>query len=89
MAKVHCYILTRCPFCIATKNLLEEKGIEYKETIVDNNPELRQEAIDRSGRSTVPQIFINDIPIGGFTELQALEKSKKLDEMLEKHGHTH
>jgi glutaredoxin 3 len=62
--------------------LLKAKGIPFQEVDVTNDLELRQEVIRRSGRRTVPQIFIDDEPIGGFTELKALADSGELDAKL-------
>ena len=82
MAKVHCYILTRCPFCVAAKALLDSKGVQYEETIVDGNDALWQQMVEESGRNTAPQIFINHQSIGGFSELSALDHSGELDRLL-------
>jgi len=62
--------------------LLKAKGIPFQEIDVTRDPALRQEVVQRSGRRTVPQIFIGDESIGGFTELRALEQSGELDEKL-------
>jgi len=62
--------------------LLKAKGIPFQEIDVTRDPALRQEVDQRSGRRTVPQIFIGDESIGGFTELRALEQSGELDEKL-------
>ncbi len=61
-----------CGYCHAAKNLLLEKGIEYQEVDVFDNPQQAQQLIQQSGQRTVPQIFINQEPIGGFTELSKL-----------------
>ena len=62
--------------------MLKAKGIPFQEIDVTRDPALRQEVVQRSGRRTVPQIFIGDESIGGFTELRALEQSGELDEKL-------
>jgi glutaredoxin 3 len=62
--------------------LLKAKGIPFQEIDVTKDQELRQEVVRRSGRRTVPQIFIGDEPIGGFTELRALDVSGELEEKL-------
>ena len=82
MAEVLMYSTAYCPFCVRAGELLRRKGIEFKEIRVDENPELRDEMVKRSGRHTVPQIFINDQSIGGFDELYALEHQGKLDQLL-------
>ena len=82
MADIEIYSAGYCPYCIAAKNLLQQKGVEYTEYAVDQNPELRQEMQQRSGRRTVPQVFIDDEHIGGFDDLSALESAGELDTRL-------
>lgn len=82
MAKVEVYSTGQCPYCIMAKQLLERKGIDYDEIRVDSNPEKRQEMMTKSRQRTVPQIFINDQSIGGYTDLVALDRAKKLDSLL-------
>lgn len=82
-AKVVVYSTTVCPYCIRAKQLLERKGIEYKEVNLSNEaPEVRVELMQRTNHRTVPQIFINDQFIGGFDQLYALERQGQLDELL-------
>jgi len=71
-----------CPFCVRAKQLFDGKKISYKEIAVDNDPALRQEMMKKSGRHTVPQIWISDKHIGGCDELYALQRSGKLDSLL-------
>lgn len=72
-----------CPFCIRAKGLLDRKGVIYSEYAIDGDDAGREAMIKRSrGRSSVPQIFINNQPIGGCDELHALEASGDLDVML-------
>jgi glutaredoxin 3 len=61
---------------------LDSKGVPYEEIRVDLNPEKRQEMMEKSKQRTVPQIFINDKAIGGYTDLVAIERAKKLDDLL-------
>lgn len=82
MAKIIMYSTWSCPFCHRAKALLEKKKVNYQEIRVDEHPELREEMIARSGRRTVPQIFINGQSIGGSDELHALEASGQLDQLL-------
>ena len=83
MAEVIIYSTTVCPYCIRAKQLLERKGIEYKEINLSNEaPEVRVELMQRTNHRTVPQIFINEQFIGGFDQLYALEREAKLDELL-------
>ncbi len=82
MAKVEVYSTARCPYCIMAKQLLERKGVSYHEIRVDKDNAKRQEMMQKSRRRTVPQIFINDQAIGGYTDLLSLERSQRLDELL-------
>jgi len=64
------------------KQLLERKGVSYNEIRVDKNPAKRQEMMTKSRQRTVPQIFINDQSVGGYTDLVGLDRAKKLDGLL-------
>ena len=82
MADVQIYTTRFCPFCIRAKQLLDKKNVPYNEISVDGRPELRSERNSRSGRHTVPQIWIGDQHIGGNDELWALDRNGKLDGLL-------
>ncbi|KGT47168.1 MULTISPECIES: glutaredoxin 3 [Acinetobacter] len=83
MAEVIIYSTTVCPYCIRAKQLLERKGVEYKEiNLSKEDPQVRLDLMQRTNHRTVPQIFINDQFIGGFDQLYALEREGKLDELL-------
>jgi glutaredoxin 3 len=83
MKRVEIYTTRTCPFCIAAKRLLDQKGVAYEETDVGANPALRQEMMQRAnGRYTVPQIFIGGQGIGGCDDLHALDHQGKLDALL-------
>ena len=83
MARIEIYTSSSCPYCHQAKNLLDEKNAAYEEKVVDANPDLIAEAVKRSGgRRTVPQIFINDDPVGGYDEIKALDEAGRLDAML-------
>lgn len=82
MAKVTVYSTRICPYCRMAEKLLDKKGATYDKIMVDEMPERRQEMERLSGRKTVPQIFINDMPVGGFTDLAELERTGKLDALL-------
>ena len=82
MKPVKMYVTMFCPYCTAAKTLLTKKGVPFEEIDTTGNLELRQEIMERSGQHTVPQIFINDEAIGGFSELNELEMCGELDEML-------
>ena len=84
MAKVEIYTWRTCPFCIRAKNLLNAKGITYEEHQIDGNSEARNQMSERAnGRTTVPQIFINNIGVGGCDELHQLDRENKLNTLLE------
>jgi glutaredoxin 3 len=82
MADVLVYTKDNCGYCVHAKNLLDSKHIAYTEIHIDHDDKLRDEMIRLSGRRTVPQIFINGQPIGGYDDLAALAKAGKLDDLL-------
>ncbi|MCW8356805.1 MAG: glutaredoxin 3 [Marinomonas sp.] len=82
MATVTIYSSDYCPFCVRAKQLLTAKNIAFNEIRVDGERELRQEMMEKSGRHTVPQIWIGEQHIGGCDDLYALEREQKLDAML-------
>ena len=83
MAEIEIYTTNSCPYCVRAKNLLQRKGMEYKEINIGFDENKWSEMISRSGgKRTVPQIFIGGISIGGCDELYALERSGKLDSMI-------
>jgi glutaredoxin 3 len=83
MAKVEIYTKAWCPYCIRAKRLLEEKGAAFEEHDITMGGPRRAEMLDRAnGRTTVPQIFIDDAHIGGSDDLAALEKEGRLDALL-------
>jgi glutaredoxin 3 len=82
MADVTIYTTRTCPYCIAAKRLLDRKGVTYNEIAVDGNYALRAEMERRSGRYTVPQIWIGEHHVGGCDELHALERAAQLDVLL-------
>ena len=71
-----------CPYCIRAKALLQQKNQSYTDIRIDLQPELREEMIKKSGRTTVPQIFINGQHIGGCDDLYTLEAQGTLDPLL-------
>jgi glutaredoxin 3 len=82
MAKVVVYTKSYCPYCDRAKDLLTRKGVEFEEIYLDDHPGEYAELKQRTGMMTVPQIFIDDQLVGGYTELAALDREKKLDAML-------
>lgn len=83
MQPVTLYTTPICPYCIATKRLLDTKGVTYTDINVMAEPNRRAEMMQKAhGRHTVPQIFIGDTHVGGCDELHALERAGKLDPLL-------
>ena len=84
MPKVEIYTWAMCPFCIRAKGLLTQKGIEFIEHGIDGDEEARAIMSERAqGRRSLPQIFIDDRPIGGCDELYALNAQGQLDRLLQ------
>lgn len=85
MAKVLMYSTAICPYCIRAEQLLHSKGVtEIEKVRVDLQPELRVAMMERTGRRTVPQIYINDVHVGGYDDLAALDHAGKLESLLAK-----
>ena len=82
MARVEMYFKTTCGYCYRAQALLQQKGVEVEIYNLDGGGPKREEMIERSGRMTVPQIFIDGRHVGGCDDLFALERRGKLDEML-------
>ena len=82
MANIDIYTKATCPFCHRAKALLQSKGAQFNEIAIDNDPKKREEMIERSGRTTVPQIFINGQHIGGCDDLHALDAKGGLEPLL-------
>jgi glutaredoxin 3 len=76
------YTTRFCPYCIRAKQLLDDKNVSYKDIAVDGNTKLRNEMTQKSGRTSVPQIWIKQQHIGGCDELMSLQRSGKLDKLL-------
>lgn len=82
MPKVEVYCTPFCPYCIRAKKLLDNKNVEYEEIRVDQDSERHNEMIERSQRTSVPQIFIDDFHVGGCDDLFELEAEGTLDSRL-------
>ncbi|MCK5895181.1 MAG: glutaredoxin 3 [Cocleimonas sp.] len=72
-----------CPYCMRARRLLKNKNIEYEEILISSDRALRQEMEQKSGRTSVPQIFINGQAIGGYDDIAKLNLDGKLDILLE------
>jgi glutaredoxin 3 len=82
MKKIEIYTKSYCPYCHRAKDLLQSKNARFIEYDVTNDPAREQEMRRRSGRTTVPEIFIDDRLIGGCDDLMALEQRGALDPLL-------
>jgi glutaredoxin 3 len=79
MARIRMYTTAWCGYCDRAKALLEGRGLEFEEVSLDDDPAFRARLLDLTGHWTVPQIFIDDRPIGGYTELWELDRSGRLE----------
>ena len=77
------YCTRFCPYCISADRLLQNKGVPIRKIPVDNDREMWRKMEEISGRHTVPQIFIGDYHVGGYDDLAALDRTGKLDALLE------
>jgi glutaredoxin 3 len=82
MARIRMYTTAWCGYCVRAKTLLDGRGLEYEEIDVGDDPGFRARLNELTGGWTVPQILIDDQPIGGYTELWRLDRDGRLDELL-------
>ena len=82
MARVEIYTTRWCGYCTRAKALLKSKGVEFQEVVLDGDPAFRRRLFELTGGWTVPQIVIDDQPVGGYAELYRLEREGRLDERL-------
>ena len=80
--RVVMYATGGCPYCTRARQLLERKQVSFELIDIDGSRELRQQMIARSGRTSVPQIFVGDTHVGGSDDLHALDHAGKLDPLL-------
>ena len=84
MADVTIYTTNFCPYCMGAKSLLEAKGVTWTEINLDNEPNRREEMMEKSeGRRTVPQIFVDGQGLGGYDDIAALDRAGELDSILQ------
>ena len=76
------YTSANCAYCVAAKNLLKSRGLDYAEIRIDTDPARREEMLARAQRRTVPQIFVNDRLVGGYEDLVAAERSGELAKLI-------
>ena len=81
MARIQVYSTRWCGYCVRAKALLDSRGLEYEEINLDDDPAFRQKLHDLTGNWSVPQIFIDDEPIGGYAELWRLDRTAGLEEL--------
>ncbi|HTP52786.1 MAG TPA: glutaredoxin 3 [Anaeromyxobacteraceae bacterium] len=82
MPKVEIYTKKYCPFCVRAKSLLDRKGVAYTEVDAEGKDELRNWLVEVTGQKTVPQIFVDGRSLGGFSEIDALDREGRLDPIL-------
>ena len=82
MPSIVIYTTRFCPYCVAAKRLLKKKGVKFNEIAVDTRPDLRAKMTQKSGATSVPQIWIGDTHVGGCDELYGLDSHGKLDQLL-------
>ncbi len=82
MPTVQIYTTRNCPFCARAKALLDRKGVAYQEIEAEGNDELRLWLAEKTGQKTVPQIFVDGRSLGGFSDVDALDRQGKLDPIL-------
>lgn len=83
MQAITMYTTGVCPYCQMAKALLKQKGVTtINEIRIDTDPQAREQMMQRTGRRTVPQIYIGEVHVGGFDDLNALNQAGKLDPLL-------
>ncbi len=82
MAQVKIYTTPTCPYCMMAKRLLTKKGVAYEEIGVAGDHEKRAWLREITGRHTVPQVFVDDVAYGGYTDIAALDREGRLDGIL-------
>jgi len=80
--KITVYTKENCPFCVRAKALLQRKGVAFDEIPVEGRDDLRAWLVEATGQRTVPQIFVGERSLGGFTDVDALDKEGRLDGIL-------
>lgn len=80
--KVTIYTTDYCPYCVRAKRLLDKKGVKYEEIDVRDKDQLRDWLVEQTGQKTVPQIFAGERSLGGFSDIDALDRQGKLDPIL-------
>jgi glutaredoxin 3 len=84
--KVLMYTTAVCPYCQMAERLLRSKGVDIEKVRIDLDPAQRSEMMEKTGRRTVPQIYIGDTHVGGYDDLAALDRAGGLDQLLQAQG---
>ena len=82
MPKVQVYSKDNCPYCVRAKSLLRKKGVDFEEIDVENDDAKRSWLVETTGQRTVPQIFVDGRSLGGFSDIEALDREGQLDPLL-------
>lgn len=77
------YSTAQCPYCVMAKNFLKSKGRDWTEIRIDTDPSEREKMVARTRRTSVPQIFIGDLHVGGYDDMMALHRAGKLEALLD------
>ena len=80
--KVTVYTTSYCPYCARAKRLLQKKGVAFEEIDAEGDDKLRAWLVEKSGQMTVPQIFVGERSLGGFSDIDALDRQGQLDPIL-------
>jgi glutaredoxin 3 len=86
MVPVRVYSKQNCPYCVRAKALLDRKQVPYEEIDVEGNDDLRAWLVEATGQRTVPQIFAGERSLGGFTDVDAMDRQGRLDPILRGEG---
>jgi len=81
-ARVKLYTRRWCGYCVAAERLLKQKAVDFEHIDTTGDPEIRRWLVEATGRTTVPQIFIDGAPVGGYDDLKALDRTGRLDALL-------
>ncbi len=82
MPRIQIYTKHVCPYCVRAKALLDRKGVRYEEIDAEGDDALRAWLVEATGQRTVPQIFVDGRPLGGFSDIDALDRRGELDPIL-------
>lgn len=87
--KVRIFVTGYCPYCDAAKRYLDAKGVPWESIDISADPDMRRELLEKTGMRTVPQIFVGDTSVGGFTDMRALDLRGELVPLLDANDITH